>query len=67
MDRAGHEVSALVVGAVHTALVGWDWLCAILVVVLCVVLEQTGVVPRAVAIGTLFVVSLVAFGVLVAW
>lgn len=67
MDCAGHSVSASVVGAVHTSLVGWDWLCALLLVVVAVVLEQTGTIPRAVAIVTLFGVSLLAFAVLVSW
>lgn len=60
-------MSASVVGAVHTSLVGWDWLCALLLVVVAVVLEQTGTIPRAVAIVTLFGVSLLAFAVLVSW
>lgn len=60
-------MSAWLVGAVHTSLTGWDWLAAIVVVVVAVVLEQTSVVPRAVAILTLAIVSLLCFALLVAW
>lgn len=57
-------MSAGVLGAVHAAIGAWDWVLALLVVVVAVVLEQTGIITRAVAIVTLFAVSLLVFALL---
>lgn len=67
LDRADHEMIGAMIGAIHTAIGGWDVIAGLAVVLVGVILDRTVKGLPWVAVFTLFGVALLVFALLVAW